>query len=141
MIIGINLDSIEAKKIENLSGNIRIDNNTSIKNVSQVKVPVTTEKVSKIDFEFRTQYTHSKKVVGYITFTGSVLYKGNIENIHTSWKDERKLPDDVAMVVMNNILRKCISRAIDISEQIMLPPPINLPSVKPKKTQNIEYIG
>ena len=60
-----------------------------------------------------------------------------------SWDKNKKLPESVALQVMNAVLRKCISRAIDLSEQIMLPPPLNLPVIRPKKKdqQNIEYIG
>ena len=50
-----------------------------------------------------------------------------------SWK--------IGPMVVNAILTKCITRTIDLAEQLALPPPINFPVVSHKKKQNLEYIG
>ena len=73
LIIGVNLDSIEAKKIEDIQGNIRIDNNTVIKGVSDVSIPLLKEKVTKIEFQFQTKYSQNKKLIGNINATGNVI--------------------------------------------------------------------
>lgn len=141
MIIGVNLESIEAKKLTTPKGSIRIDNNTTIKAINEISVPIVKEKVNKIDFKFQTRYAQEKKQVGTIIIEGNVIYKGNRAEIKKRWKKEKKMPESVAMEIMNVVLRKCLIKAVDLSEQIMLPPPIVLPIIRPKKEQNIEYIA
>lgn len=141
MIIGINLDFIEAKKHSIPEGNIRIDNKTKITGIQEISTPFSKEKATKINFTFQTTYKTDKKAIGEIQVGGNVIVRGEREKIHETWTKEKKLPEDIALPVMNNILRKSITRVIDLSEQIMLPPPINLPLIRPKKEQNIEYIG
>ena len=102
------------------------------------------DKATKINFTFETTYKTDKKTIGEIQIGGNVIFRGEREKIQEMWTKEKKLPEDIALHVMNNILRKSITRVIDLSEQLMLPPPINLPLIRPKKEkkeQNIEYIG
>lgn len=142
MIVGINLDMIEAKKYSAPEGNIRIDNKTKITNIQDVTTPIFKEKATRIDFIFQTTYKTDKETIGEIQIGGNVIYRGQREKIRDTWIDEKKLPEDIALQVMNNILRRSITRVIDLSEHLMLPPPINLPTIRPKKQQqNIEYIG
>ncbi|MFH1433158.1 MAG: hypothetical protein ABIG84_08150 [archaeon] len=144
MIVGINLDFIMAKKYNQPKGNIRIDNKTKITDVKQIDVPYFKEKATKIEFMFQTTYNAEKEPIGEIQIGGNVIYRGQKEKLHETWLNEKKLPEDIALHIMNNILRKSITRVIDLSEQLMLPPPINLPLIHPKKEkkeQNIEYIG
>jgi len=144
LIIGINLDSITAKKHDMPKGNIRIDNKTKLTGIEEITIPMTKEKATKINFTFETTYKTDKKTIGEIQICGNVIFRGQREKIQEMWTKEKKLPEDIALNVMNNILRKSITRVIDLSEQLMLPPPINLPLIRPKKEQkeqNIEYIG
>lgn len=141
MIVGINLDYIMGRKYNPPEGNIRIDNQTKITNLEDISVPLFKEKATKVSFTFQTTYKTDKKTIGEIEISGNLLLRGDREKIREKWKEEKKLPDEIALNVMNNILRKSITRAIELSENLMLPPPINLPLIRPKKESNIEYIG
>ncbi|MCK4967420.1 MAG: hypothetical protein KAS12_00065 [Candidatus Aenigmarchaeota archaeon] len=141
MIIGLNLNSIEAKKHAMPKGNIRIDNNVAILGVKETKVPIMTDQISQISFKFTTNYVQEEKTIGNVTITGNVLYKGDTEAIMEQYKTNKKLPDKVGHMVVNTILAKCIIQTISLSEQVTLPPPIGLPTISNKKKQNLEYIG
>ena len=141
MIVGITLESIEAKKYGKFDGNIRIDNNVSITGVKELKIPLFEEKISQIAFGFTTKYVKEKEELGDILIKGVVLYRGEEENIRKSYASEKKLPEKIGPIVVNAILTKCITRTIDLAEQLALPPPINFPVVSHKKKQNLEYIG
>ena len=141
MIVGLNLDSIEAKKHATPKGNIRIDNNVNILGVKETKLPIFEDQISQIGFKFTTNYVQEEKSIGNITITGNILYRGDVENIKKTFSTDKKLPDKVSHVVINTILAKCIIQTITLSEQITLPPPISLPTITHKKKQNLEYIG
>lgn len=140
MIIGINLKSVEAKKFSEAKGNIRIDNNTNISSVSEISIPIVKEKVTKIDFKFITKYSQDKKNIGEISMDGDIIYQGRNADIKKSWKNKKALPEDIGIDVMNGVLRKCLIKAVDLSEQVGLPPPLALPVVKPK-AKDVGYIG
>ena len=140
MIVGINLDSIDAKKHTAPAGNIRIDNNVNIVHVKNTKIPIFDEKISQIGFKFTTKYSKEDAVIGTVTITGSVLFRGDTEQIKKTYSEEKKLPEKIGLMVINAILTKCITQTIHIAEQVSLPPPISMPSVSHKKKQNLEYI-
>jgi len=145
MIIGISIESIDAKKIAPHQGKIRIDHNATIKNLSEISVPLfPKEKMSKIDFEFRTVYFpdgNDKKEIAKIVIGGHVIYKEMPAKAKTYWKKNKKLPEEIALPIINHVLRKGILKSVEISESLLLPPPINLPTLtskQPAKTEKIQ---
>lgn len=151
VIIGTTMESIDAKKMESYSGHFRIDHNVTIKNVSDVKVPLfPKEKIAKIDFEFKTVYTPQKegtKEIGHIMLSGHILFKGMDQKQKNFWKKHKKLPEEIAIPTINHILRRGIIKAVEVAETLLLPPPINMPTVKPlgkkpeKRKYDTTYIG
>ena len=63
-----------------------------------------------------------------------------IEGLIKSWKKDKKLPDEVNLQVINSVLRKCTIKALDLSEELQLPPPIALPFAA-RKQEESRYIG
>ena len=78
MIIGTTIESIDAKKFGAHPGNLRIDHNVSIKNISDIKLPLfPKEKITKIDFEFKTTYvpqTEDKKEIKHIILSSPLFF-------------------------------------------------------------------
>ncbi|MCK5039596.1 MAG: hypothetical protein KAR87_01345 [Candidatus Aenigmarchaeota archaeon] len=142
MIANINIINISASNkidFKKQEKKIEIGNMLSIKNV----VENTDSKTIAISFEFKIIYKTEKEELGDVIFLGSLLWKeDDSENtFKTTWEKDKKLPEKHSFVIMNSILRKCILSAIDIAQQINMPPPINIPVIQEKKVQNIEYIG
>jgi len=76
-----------------------------------------------------------------------IIIKGNVlfldsryRKILSSWKKNKKLPEDVNLQLINAVLRRCLIRALDLSEELQLPPPIALPFAR-KKGGETRYIG
>ncbi len=139
MIIGLNINTLKATRMREVKGKIRISNKTDIKSVKEVTLP-SKEKVCNIEFEFQTEYAEGGKRVAIVQVEGIVLYKGANKNILGSWKKDKKLPKEVILPVMNHILHVCSIKAITLSEQVNLPPPIPLLRVR-KKEPEVTYIG
>jgi hypothetical protein len=132
-IIGVVFNSMEAKIDRNKSvGKINISSKPVIKNVEKRKITLPNiEEVLVIDFEFETKY---EPELGSIKFTGEVLYtEENVDDIIKEWKKKQTLKDSIAVPVLNAVFRRCLTKAIEIAEELQLPPPINFPVVKSKK--------
>lgn len=140
----MDISSIEVRRFtrpgEKFQGNIRIDHNSTITNVS-----VHGEDIS-IEFRFTANY----QSLGIIKMEGTALYstKGNITEIIENYQKTRNLPPESATEVHNSIIQACIPIATYISRDVKLPPPIPLPSVNLKdkkkrsnrKTDSVEIV-
>lgn len=141
-VIGISVKNVDAKKHEDILGAVKVNTNTNIKDIKEQELPAFKQKGLTIGFEFKTEYLNDKnKPMAEIIIGGDVLFiDQEFEKIVKEWKRDKKLPDDVNLQVINTILRRCIIRALDLSEELQLPPPIALPFAK-KQEENSNYIG
>ena len=131
-ILGINFTKIEAERKAPLKGKISINNNIAIKEVKKQDFKIQSQESVKVDFEFVAKYDPN---MGHITITGDTVLVNPPEKtkeILDLWKKDKKLPDDVLSVVMNNLLTKCNIEAIIIGREVGLPPTLNMPKVKVK---------
>lgn len=127
MIIGLNINSIEAKtKVDNVHGEISVNSAPVITGVAKRDV-ADLKDVLVIKFSFNIAYNPD---AGSMKIDGEVLYKTkDTNNIIKDWKENNRLEPDIAVGVLNAIFRKCLIRAIDLSGELRLPPPVRFPTV------------
>ena len=144
-VLGLTIDSIEAKKISSPKGKVNIQNNPSIKDLKEIDLGTLGKKALDIRFEHSLSYTEpgkdkKGKEVAYIKTTGNVLFlTENNEKILKEWKD-KKLASEIAIPVLNNIIKKCLTRCMGIAEELQLPLPLRVPTLKAAK-DSPRYIG
>lgn len=133
-VIGFNIDKIDAEKTNKISGNVEIKNNLGITGVEQEKLALgKSEEVLKFNFEYLITY---EPKIGKLGINGSVLYMEDpkkIKELISSWEKDKKIPNSVMPAIFNTILAKCNVKALNLSQEINLPPHIRLPIVKPSK--------
>lgn len=132
-VIGFNINSINAKLGENADrkGDISVNSTPAIIDIEKrdMGLPWIGE-VLGIGFRFETKYDPK---IGEIAIEGEVLYhSSNQKDILARWKKEKKLDDKMAVEVLNAIFRRCLMKALDIADELRLPPPVSFPVVKPK---------
>ena len=134
-IIGFDLNKIMVERTGNVRGEIKINNNVSIKEIDKIDVPIKREDQEGLRFGFEFTSNYEPKL-------GSVLIKGNVivvedkkkaEDILKQWKKDKKAESDIMTAVLNTVLEKCNIEALILSRDVNLPPSIPLPKVKPKK--------
>ena len=141
MIVGFGFTKLSAEKNKNVNGKIDISNNVSIKSIEEDNLSLGQEKqkVLKFIFEFTSKY---EPEIGNMDFEGEVLFlaepKQNKE-ILSMWKKDKKLPKEIMSTILNAVLTKCNIKAILLSQEINLPPPVPLPAVQVEQTS--DYIG
>jgi len=121
----------ERKSPSKASGNIEINHNVSIKNVTKTKLKVGTNEneVLKIEFEFMVLYTNG---LGKISIVGDVIYSDTKEIINEtikSWDADKKLNKMVNEPVFKFVYNKAIIKALDISDSLNLPSPVPMPKI------------
>jgi len=138
MIIGVNLTAIEAKtNMDFIKGDISVSTAPSITNVIKKDVGDIKD-VLVVNFSFGINY---KPDVGSMKMEGEVLYKTkDANNIVKQWKEDNQLDPDVAVAVLNAIFRKCLIKAIDLSGELRLPPPIKFPIVAKERIKEGENV-
>ena len=131
-IIGINLNSIKAEvKNRVVKGNLNINSTPNIKSIEKRNV-LDMEAIA-IEFEFETKYEPD---IASISIAGELVYNtDDAKKLLKKWKDDKKLPEEIAVEILNVIFRKCLTKAIVLSEDIGIPPPLSFPVVRPKEDE------
>lgn len=130
MIVGFNIDSLNAEKDGNTKRNLQINYRPEITDVEAVSVSAFEEEVSKISFDFTVSYEANGSEAAEISMSGSLLWKGNLEELEEAWEEDETLPDNLRAHLMNELYRRLLSEAVGVANTLGLLPPIPTPKVK-----------
>jgi len=129
-IIGITFNTISARVNDDRPENVNINVNSSPRLIDMKEKNLDVSgigKVLEIKFSFSTDYDPD---IGSIKFNGSVLYNSEDNaKMLKKWDKDKTLDDDKAIEVLNSIFRRCLAKALDISQELRLPPPMQFPKV------------
>ena len=138
-IVKINLHKLNAERsLEAKGGQIKINNNVSIKNVEDMAFSVEGKKGLRFTFAFNCNYEPD---LGKIEVEGQVLFvdeEKKIEEVKASWDKDKRIPMEIMEQIVNAALHKGNIQAIKISEEVNLPSPLPLPKVKSSKEEKKE---
>jgi len=130
-IVKINLHKVNAERnLNSKGGQIKINNNVSIKNVEDMDFSVEGKKGLRFTFTFNCSYEPD---LGKIDVEGQVLFvedEKKVEEVKENWDKEKKVPVEIMEQIVNAALHKGNIQAIKISEDISLPSPLPLPKVR-----------
>ncbi|MEW6063475.1 MAG: hypothetical protein AB1571_03865 [Nanoarchaeota archaeon] len=136
-IVGFNINRILAEKTAQIKDKLNISSNLNIKNIEQEKVTIQkSEDILRFDFEFTTKYEPN---IGNILIEGNILYLDepkNVKDILKKWKKNKEIPPKLMQQIFNTILIRCNIKALELSQEIALPPHLRLPKVETKKPEN-----
>lgn len=132
-IIGFNFTKIQAERGP-ATGNYTVKSDLKLTSVEKQDLHLgKSDDVLKFAFDYISNYHDA----GSILLSGYLLYlddPARVEEVLHEWKQKRQLPKDLLGVILNNILFRANIQAVQISQQINLPPPFKLPRVVPKDT-------
>lgn len=129
MIVGFNIHSLNAERGDGVQGELEINYNPVIQDISKETVSAFEDEVAKIDFKFTVDYVAGGEIGASIELEGNVLWKGQLDTIMNEWEDSQKLAEEVEAPLMNDLYRKCLSQAVGVADTLNLLPPIPTPRV------------
>ncbi|MBI2583485.1 MAG: hypothetical protein HYW25_02360 [Candidatus Aenigmarchaeota archaeon] len=136
MIVGFTINGITAKRNDGVSVRGKEINVTTNPTITEIKlIDVLGKKDAlRAKYVFKCEY---EPRIGEISFEGDVLWKGNSEkethHVAELWDKETKFEPAAATETMNTILRRCLTRAIGLADELRLPPPLQFPIVTTKE--------
>lgn len=124
-IVGLALNSMSAKKHEEIIGSVKVNSSMNITDVKTQELPALNAQGMYIMFDFSIKYQDEKdKLMAEIAMTGNVVYMGtDSDKIAKDWKKDKKLPDDLKFQVVRIVSEKCSKKGIMISDDLQLPAP------------------
>ncbi|PIN93029.1 hypothetical protein COU54_04735 [Candidatus Pacearchaeota archaeon CG10_big_fil_rev_8_21_14_0_10_31_24] len=142
-VIGFNFTKISATRFSEPRRNSTIDGNMEFKDITTEKNSIlnSDNEVLKLSFKFGFTYFESedkKNKLGELAFEGDIFYsttKEESKEILKSWK-KKTTPKEFSEGIYTLILRKCTVKALDLEDQVGLPPHLQLPKVGLKTNQN-----
>ncbi len=136
-VVGLQIHKINVDKQGPAKGKVSVNNNVAVKDVEKTDLTFGAAKQDALKFTFEFKAAYEPKIAT-ITIEGTVTYFDQpkaIDEIHKSWKKDKKVPGDVMTPVLNTILTRCNVEAMLLSREVNLPPPIPLPRVKVNNTK------
>jgi len=135
-LIGFNLFKISIERKEKVEGELKIDQNIDIKDVSLDKIPISDKEALKIKFKFSINYS---KDIAKLEFEGLLILlpeKDELKKFIQSWKD-KQLPEELRIPLFNFIMNKCNIKALYLEDEMALPLHIQMPKISPN-TQPVD---
>ena len=142
-IVGFNFDKILAEKKEPVTKDLKIKPDVTIEEVKIEEFAISSnkkEKLLKVVFDFSIEYLPK---IGLIQINGHILYSEDpkeIGEISTNWKKNKDIRNDTFLQFINSILVRCNIKALSLSQEVNLPPPLRMPTLA-KKVDPKDYIG
>jgi hypothetical protein len=132
-IVGFNFSEITAKRNKPVEGEIKIQNNVKIEDVTESEMVIGENKQQILKFLFSYECSYTPEI-GSIVIKGDLIYLEDpkvIKEVITTWKSkEKKIPEKVIAPVINTILNKSSIMALFLTKEVNLPPQLQLPKVK-----------
>ena len=130
-IIGFKIHKYEAERNPDFNGKLEMKQNMLIKSVEKHKLSTSKEEVLKVKFNFEINYSN----LGKILIEGIILVLVDAKTLKETlneWKN-KKLPKDMQIFLLNIILQRASIKALQIEEDLGLPPHFQLPSISPER--------
>ncbi|MBD3310148.1 hypothetical protein GF351_02930 [Candidatus Woesearchaeota archaeon] len=137
VIVGFNITKIEASRKGGIKGQVKINNNVSIEKVEPQKLNLGKAEQQGIRFDF-TYSTDYEPGIGSVVMKGhtvTIEEETRLKEILDGWKKDKKLPNEVMNPILNSVLQRCTIKAIALSQDINLPPPVPMPKVQAQESK------
>lgn len=130
-LVGFNFEKISIEKLSELTGKLSIKTDIDIKEIKEIKTNMlkTKEIILNIKFQYGIDYTPG---IAKLDFKGSILVAAEgkqAKEILKEWKN-KKISDEFRIIIFNLILSKASIKALQLEENMNLPPHLPLPKLK-----------
>jgi len=146
-ILGFSFNKINIERKEAHKGSVNINNNITIKTVEKKELSLSDKKQQAVrfEFEFVSKYTPELCTLLIEGEVVTLQQEKEAKDMIAKWKKDKKLEPETMASILNTALNKCNIKALVLSEEFNLPPPVPLPRVNVEKAKTSgkqkSYIG
>jgi hypothetical protein len=143
MIVGFHFTKLHIEQHSPLKGKVSVNNNIDISQLTEHDYSLKNkQKTLNFHFVFTVDYQTN---IGQIALEGDVTYLADeqrVKQILQQWKSKKKIPPEESTLILNAALTRCNIKALELSQELNLPPHLPLPKVN-FQTQSLaeNYIG
>lgn len=126
-LVGFKYNKLNVERNEELKGELKITPNKNIQSVEKFKSE-SKQEILQINFQFNIDYSSLGKIElsgKMFLATDSKTHKDALDG----WKD-KKLDNKINLVILNTIMQKASLKALELEEEMNLPPHIQLPRLQ-----------
>ncbi|MBS3151452.1 hypothetical protein J4443_03685 [Candidatus Woesearchaeota archaeon] len=142
-IVGFHLEKTLAERTKKLQKGMKATHNITITSIQNedIEMGKSTKKPGlKFSFEYEVDYQPN---IGKVSIEGSVLYlddEKTVKAILDNWKKNKNVNQEVTAQVLNTAIVRCTIKALNMAQEVNLPPHMPIPTVTPRGREQ-DYIG
>lgn len=132
-ILGFNFTKVIAEKNVDFSGKLDLKSNINISSVDKHKLDLVKDEALKVSFSFIVDYSG----LGKVDLSGTMFLlvdPKTLKEAVKSWED-KKLPDEIRMAIINIIMQKSSLKALQMEEDLGLPLHMPMPRLQEGSAQ------
>ncbi len=135
-VVGFSFEKINVERFADKTESLKYNTKINISNIETLKSDIirTKDEILKISFNYGVAYEPN---YAKIELTGSLLFAVEpraARDILREWQ-EKKTSEDFRLLVLNTIIRKASIKALQLEEDLGLPPHIPFPSLKKQESE------
>jgi len=126
-LVGFKYTKISVERNEENKGELKITPNINIQSIEKVKSEVKQE-ILQINFQFGIDYSS----LGKLDLNGKLFLAADSKTVKDAlegWKN-KKLDSKINLIILNVIMQKASVKALQLEEEMNLPPHIQLPRLQ-----------
>jgi len=126
-LIGFKYNKLIVERNEENKGDLKITPNINIQSIDKFKSE-SKQDILEVKFNFNIDYSS----LGKIELTGRLLLSVDSKTLKDAiegWKN-KKLDNNINMIILNVIMQKASIKALQLEEEMNLPPHIQLPRLQ-----------
>lgn len=127
-LAGFRYLKINVERNEELKGDLKITPNINIRSIDKFKSENSKQELLQVDFEFGIDYAS----LGKLDLAGKMFLAVDSKTMKESlegWKN-KKLDNEINLVILNTIMQKASLKALELEEEMNLPPHVQLPRLQ-----------
>lgn len=132
-LLGFNFNKLSVEKSSYPEGKIEVNANIDIESIEKQKLELIKDEALSINFLFTVSY----KELGKVEIKGTMVLAIDpklLKETLSKWKD-KTLSGDFKTMIFNIVLKKCTVKALQLEEDIGLPPHMQLPQVQSQESK------
>jgi len=127
-LAGFKYSKIVVERNDELKGELKITPNINIKSVEKFKSDNSKQELLQVEFKFAIDYSS----LGNVELDGRMFLSVDPKTMKDAidgFKD-KKLDSEINLIILNAIMQKASIKALELEEEMNLPPHVQLPRLQ-----------